>query len=107
MRVLIDESLPRQLVPALIGHEAATVQRMGWSAIKNGELLGRAALDGFDVLVTPDQNLEHQQNIAEAGLAIVVIRARTNRMEDLATVLPQLLEVLPTVRRGTVTHVGV
>ena len=91
----------------MIGHQAATVQGMGWSAITNGELLRRAALDGFDVLVTPDQNLEYQQNIAQAGLAIVVIRARTNRMEDLATVLAQLLEVLPTVRRGTVTHVGV
>ncbi len=43
MRILIDESLPRQLVPLLIGHDAPMVQAEGWSSVKNGELLRRTA----------------------------------------------------------------
>lgn len=48
MRVLIDESLPRQLVPLLIGHAARMVQAEGWSSVQNGELLRSAAAAGFD-----------------------------------------------------------
>jgi hypothetical protein len=107
VRVLIDESLPRQLARLLVGHDARMVQAEGWSSLKNGELLRRAAAAGFEVLVTPDRQLEHQQNISRAGLAVVVVRARANRIEDIAPLVPQLLEILPTVRMGTVTHVGV
>jgi len=83
------------------------VQEVGWSAVKNGELLRRAAAAGFEVLVTPDRNLEYQQNIPRAGLAVVVVRARTNRIEDITPLVPRLLEVLPWARPGSVTHVGV
>ena len=107
MRILIDESLPRQLVPWLIGHQARMVQAEGWSSVKNGELLRRAAAAGFDVFVTPDRKLEYQQHIPLVGVAVVVFRAHSNRIEDLAPLVPALLAVLPTVRVGTVTHVGV
>ena len=83
------------------------VQSEGWSAVKNGELLRRATAAGFEVFVTPDRKLEYQQNIPQVGLAIVVVRAHTNRIEDIAPLVPQLLEVLPAVRIGTVTHIGV
>ena len=107
MRVLIDESLPRQLAPALVGHDARMVQQEGWSAVKNGELLRRAAAAGFEVLITPDRNLEYQQNIPRSGVGVVVVRARTNRIEDLLPLVARLLAALPGARPGTVTHVGV
>ena len=107
MRVLIDESLPRQVVPLLTGHDARMVQTEGWSSVKNGELLRRAAAAGFEAFVTPDQKLEYQQNIPRVGLAVVVLIARTNRLEDIAPLVPRLLEVLSDVRAGTVTRVGV
>lgn len=107
MRILIDESLPRQLVPLLIGHDARMVQTEGWSSVKNGELLRRAAASGFDVFVTPDRKLEHQQHLPRVGVAVVVFRAHSNRIEDIAPLVPALLAVLPEVRAGTVTHVGV
>jgi len=106
VRILIDESLPRQLVPLLIGHDARMVQAEGWSSIKNGELLRRAAAAGFDAFVTPDRKLEYQQHMPRVGLAVVVLRAHTNRLEDIAPLVPALLDVLPEVRIGTVTHVG-
>jgi hypothetical protein len=107
VRILGDESLPRQLVPLLVGHDARMVQAEGWSSVQNGELLRRAAAVGYDVFVTPDRKLEYQQHIPRVGVAVVVVRAHTNRIEDIRPLVPALLQVLPSVRAGTVTHVGV
>lgn len=60
MRVLIDESLPRDLKQKLFGMEIFTVQDMGWAGIKNGELLAKANAN-FDVFMTADKNLRYQQ----------------------------------------------
>ena len=83
------------------------VQAEGWSSVKNGELLRRAATAGFDAFVAPDRKLEYQQHMPRVGVAAIVLRAHTNRLEDLISLVPALLDVLPTVRVGTVTHVGV
>ena len=56
MRVLLDECVPRPLSKLLPEHEVLTVQRMGWSGINNGELLGRAEGE-FDAFITADKNL--------------------------------------------------
>jgi hypothetical protein len=83
------------------------VQQEGWSSVKNGDLLRRAAAAGFAVLITPDRNLEYQQNIPTVQLGVIVVRARTNRIEDLLPLVPRLLAELPNVKPGTITHVGV
>jgi hypothetical protein len=57
--VLLDESLPRHLIPYLAGHEVRTVPKMGWGGKKNGALLGLAG-GLFDVLLTGDQNLDRK-----------------------------------------------
>jgi predicted nuclease of predicted toxin-antitoxin system len=62
MRILLDESLPRRLRGAFPGHDVATAAEAGWSGLSNGELLQLAA-ERFDLLVTADQNLQHQQNL--------------------------------------------
>ncbi|MEP7346041.1 MAG: hypothetical protein ABI877_12270 [Gemmatimonadaceae bacterium] len=82
------------------------VQAMGWSSVKNGDLLRRAAAAGFEAFVTPDQNLEYQQNLSRVGLAVVVVRARSNRIEDLVPLVPRLLEILVTAKPGQIVHVG-
>ena len=68
MRVLLDEQLPRHLARDLTAHQVRTVQQEGWTGLKNGELLQRAANSGFDVFVTADQNLEFQQNLTRPPL---------------------------------------
>lgn len=68
MRVLLDEQLPRQLGPYLIGHDVRTVQQESWAGLKNGELLDRAEAARFKALLTGDQSLEFQQNIAKRRL---------------------------------------
>jgi len=70
MRVLIDECLPRGLKRLIVGHECLTVQEMGWSGKKNGELLVLA--DGrFDVLLTIDQSLPYQQSMGLRNIALL------------------------------------
>ena len=105
MRVLLDEQLPRQLAPYLVGHEARTVQQQGWAGLKNGELLRRAKIAHFDVFLTADQNLEYQQNLANFGLFIVVLVAASNALEDLLPVLPAALAAMTEPKAGLVVRV--
>jgi hypothetical protein len=78
---------------------------MGWSTIKNGELL-RLAETEFDVFVTVDRNLAFQQNIPNVSLAVIVLRADSNRLSELQPLVPELLASIPTAKRGAVTYIG-
>lgn len=93
MRILLDESVPERLGELLHAHSWSTVRREGWAGLKNGVLLSKAATD-FDVLLTADKNMEHQQNLAALPMSILVIRARSNRMADLAPLVPAVLAEL-------------
>jgi hypothetical protein len=70
MRVLIDECLNWRLSRALTGHYCISVQRMGWSGIKNGQLLTLAQQNQFDVFLTGDRNLSFQQDVSRLGIAV-------------------------------------
>jgi len=63
VRVLLDENLPADLAAELVGHDARTVGQMGWVGVKNGELLSRMRND-FQVLLTMDRTLQHQQHLS-------------------------------------------
>jgi predicted nuclease of predicted toxin-antitoxin system len=93
MRILLDEDLPRRLAELLVGHEVSTVQRRGWSGIKNGLLLGLAGAE-FDVFLTMDRNLEFQQNLAALPIAVLVVEALSNRLEHLVPLVPAILKEL-------------
>ena len=93
MRILLDEDLPRRLGALLVGHEASTVQRSGWSGIKNGELLALAAAR-FDVFLTMDGGLEFQQNLSTLPVAVLIVEALSNRMEHLEPLVPEMLKEL-------------
>lgn len=98
MRVLLDENLDWRLRRGFdAAHDVVTVQYRGWSGKKNGELLQAAAAE-FDVLVTLDTNLEHQQNVTSLDLAVVVIRAASADLADVEPALPALNTLLPAVK---------
>ena len=105
MRILLDESLPRDLRGELTGHVVTTVREAGWSGLTNGELLTRAC-EAFDVLLTADQNLQHQQNLSALPLAVVVLVASTNKLEDLRPLVPELLKRLGSLAAGTLIRIG-
>jgi predicted nuclease of predicted toxin-antitoxin system len=105
MRILLDESLPLELASELVGQDVVTVQQMGWSGLKNGELLARAA-SRFDVVLTADRNLPFQQNLAKLPVAVVVVEATSNRIEALRELVPELLATLSSIEPRTLVHVG-
>lgn len=94
MRILLDESLPKDLSALLVGHETATVRTAGWSGIKNGRLLALAS-SRFDVFVTADRNIEFQQNLATLPIAIVVLILHRTRIQSIEPLVPELLDHLP------------
>jgi predicted nuclease of predicted toxin-antitoxin system len=99
VRLLLDESLPRRLGLLLVGHDVVTVADAGWAGLTNGRLLGIAQHE-FDCLLTADRSLVHQQSLPRFDIAVVVLRAKTNRLDDLAPLIPRVLELLPSLRSG-------
>lgn len=75
MKLLFDQGTPAPLRTLLPEHSVDTLAERGWSEKDNGDLLDLAEGDGYDVLVTTDQNLRHQQNLEDRQLAIVVLLA--------------------------------
>jgi predicted nuclease of predicted toxin-antitoxin system len=73
LRLLFDENVPKRLRRLLPGHEISTAQERGWGGIVNGKLLHAAEAAGFDVMLTADQNIVYQQNLAERVIALVVL----------------------------------
>jgi hypothetical protein len=106
VRVLVDECVDWRLSRDLVGHDVKTARQMGWSTIRNGELLASAAKE-FDVFVTVDRNLSFQQNLPAFTIAVIVLRAKTNRLSDLRLLVPDLLAAIPTAKPSAVTYVGV
>jgi hypothetical protein len=104
MKVLLDECLPKKLKLEVNGDVVKTVPEMGWAGKKNGVLL-RLAEQEFDVLLTNDQNLEYQQNLKSFNLAVIVLAAHTNDIEDMMPLMPAANEALKTIRAGEIVHI--
>lgn len=73
MKILFDQGVPRPLRRYLTGHLVNTTAERGWSTLENGVLLDRAEEDGYQLLITTDQSLRHQQNFAGRKIAILVL----------------------------------
>ena len=105
MRVLLDEQVPVGLAPLLQGHEVQTVRSMGWSGVTNGELLRRTA-GLFEAFLTMDRQLPGQQDLALLPFGVLLVRAKSNRLADLAPLVPQLLATLSRLKPGQLHQVG-
>ena len=93
MRILFDQGVPAPLRRLLSGHEVDTTFERDWSGLGNCVLLDRAESDGYQILVTTDQNLRHQQNLAGRQLAIMVLLAASwPRIERRVDVIRAVVE---------------
>jgi hypothetical protein len=73
VKILFDQGVPKPLQVLLAGHEVQRAYQLGWATKKNGELLALAETAGFELLVTTDQNLLHQQNLRLRKIAVFVL----------------------------------
>jgi hypothetical protein len=95
MKILLDECLPKRLK-----HE------MGWAGKKNGQLL-QLMLEQFDVFITVDRNLKHQQQLRELKIAFIVLVAADNRFETLQPLIPLVLEAIQEISPGSVIEIAI
>jgi hypothetical protein len=91
MKILLDENLPRKL-KADFGaeHYVKTVRDMNWLGKRNGELLGLATFNGFDIFITIDRNLRHQQNLDKFNITIFLLYAKNNRRDTLQLLIEKV-----------------
>ena len=104
MRVLLDECAPRKLRQELPGHHVRTVFEMGWSGTKDNPLLRRARSE-FDVFLTVDQGIQYQQNLSGLGLAVVVLAGKSNDIDDLRHLMPEVRRLLKDLTPGQVVKI--
>ncbi|MBA3422946.1 MAG: DUF5615 family PIN-like protein [Rubrobacteraceae bacterium] len=105
MRLLLDENMPSKLAHLFAPEmEAVTIARRGWRGKDNGELLA-AAQEEFDVLVTMDRGISHQQNLEGFSLVILLFEAPSNRFADLAPLIPEAKEALNRAQSGSMLRV--
>lgn len=95
MKLLLDESIPRQIKTFFPeSFELQTVQQMGWAGSKNGALLQQAAMHGFDAFVTADQGIEHQQNLEQLPIPVIIMVAPRTRLQELQALVPRVIDIV-------------
>jgi hypothetical protein len=99
VKVLLDENLDHALRRLLGQHEVVTVTYMGWIGLKNGELLRAAEDNGIDVLLTGDQSLRYEQNLAGRQLAVVALSAI--KLPILLQFLPEIIQAIDKAAPGS------
>jgi predicted nuclease of predicted toxin-antitoxin system len=103
MKVLFDHGVPVPLRRHFPEHSVAVAFEQGWATLKNGDLISAAIASGFDVLLTTDKNLSHQQNLADVKIAVVVLP--TTSWPKLRTMLPQIAKAISESKSGAVQMV--
>ena len=102
-RILLDELYSATSCGHLPGHYVRTAPQMGWASIVNGELIKLAEAQ-FDVFVTVDRGILYQQNLRSTKLGFIVLRAQSNRLEDLLPLVSDMLAVLAGVKAGDIVQ---
>jgi hypothetical protein len=106
MKILIDECIPRRFKRNLAGHECITVPEAGLAGTKNGQLLTLAQERAFEVFLTIDRGFEFEQNLSGMSIAVMIVRAKSNRTRDLLPHAPACLAALDSIKPGELIRIG-
>ncbi len=104
MKILLDHCIDWRLKGSLPKHKVNSAQEMGWEGLKNRKLLSTAATD-FDVMITVDQSIKHQQNIDRLPIAVLALIAHSNRLEDVKRLIPMIEACLPNLKKGSLVQI--
>ena len=106
MRLLIDECVDERLRLLFPDHECLTARFANLAGLKNGHLLEAAEAAGFDIVITVDQNIPDQQNLAGRRISLVILCGPTNRLRDLELLVPAATLALRSIGRGDLVRIG-
>jgi hypothetical protein len=106
MKILLDECIPRKLKNAFPEHECRTVPEAGLAGQKNGRLLFLAEQAGFELFFTMDKGVEYQQNLTRRYIAILIVRAKSNRLKDLLPHVDASRLIMKSIQPSEVVRVG-
>jgi predicted nuclease of predicted toxin-antitoxin system len=106
MKILLDECLPVDFRHCFQSHDAHTTQWARFKGLKNGVLLRAAEVAGYGAFLTVDESIRYQQNLDGMTISMILIRSRSNRMEDLRPLVPAILKVLESIDSGKVVTIG-
>jgi predicted nuclease of predicted toxin-antitoxin system len=106
MKILLDECLPRKLKGHFASHDCQTVPEALLAGKKNGELLAIAERQGFEIFLTMDRGLEYEQNLAGRRIAIITVRAKSNRLADLVPLVGECLVLMRSIKPGHIVRIG-
>jgi hypothetical protein len=106
MRLLIDECVDERLRLLFPGHDCQTARFANLAGLKNGLLLEAAEAAGFEVLITVDQNIPDQQNLAGRRISLMILCGPTNRLRDLEPLVPAAVTALDLIGRGEVVRIS-
>ena len=106
MRLLIDECVDERLRLLFPGHDCQTARFANLAGLKNGLLLEAAEAAGFEVLITVDQNIPDQQNLAGRRISLMILCGPTNRLRDLEPLVPAAVTALHLIGRGKVVRIS-
>jgi predicted nuclease of predicted toxin-antitoxin system len=103
-RIVLDECVDQRLSREFSDHFVTSVPKMSWAGLKNGELLSNAQHE-FDIFLTTDKNLTFQNNVVQYDIAVIVLRAKSNRLQDLQPLIPSVISTLNSIKSGSVIFI--
>jgi predicted nuclease of predicted toxin-antitoxin system len=105
MQLLIDACVDERLRLLFPGHDCQTARFANLAGLKNGRLLDAAEAAGFEILITVDQNIPDQQNLAGRRISLVILCGTTNRLRDLKLLAPAAISTLGSIGRGNLVRI--
>jgi hypothetical protein len=105
VKILFDANTPAPLARFLRGHEVVRADELGWQGLENGALLDAAEQAGFDLLLTCDQNVRYQQNLASRKLALVILSS--NHWPTLRRIAARIATAVDFVQTGNIVRIDV
>lgn len=106
MRILLDECIDQDFRNSFPGHDCQSARYAGLGGLRNGELLTAAEAAKFDVFLTVDKSIEHQQNLKHRKIAVIVLWAESIRLRDLVPHASACLAALESIRPGQLLKIG-
>ena len=105
MKIILDECLPKRLTKIIPFDQVFTVPQIGLAGFSDTELLNALDEKNIDVFITIDNNIEYQQKFQNRLFGTIIIRAVSNRFQDLLPLETELVETIPKLKNGIVIRV--